>query len=309
MEKPPVPNPEENLHELSEERKVFRETLKDEAAPESVREAAKENIAEIKEKLSDWIIENEGSFGKAKERIRKEKEELEKTAKAGLDERLVVESMGGKAETYEKIAVLSEKLESLNDFELRSFFEIKINPQTRAAREKLLVSAREEREDKEIELAALQKENPIEFRAHELVEDAEGLYKEGHIAPTKSVKDNLQRIGRNMMLGKPMFLHGSTGTGKTSIARFAAKTFTGKSLEMVYCNPQTRESSVWGKTGIRPTKEGAIETVDIYGPLAKAMSEGKVVIFDEFTALPKEQMVFIKGIFNVKVGDTVNVMG
>ena len=52
-----------------------------------------------------------------------------------------------------------------------------------------------------------------------------------------------------------------------------------------------------------------IQTVDIYGPLAKAMQEGKTVIFDEFTALPKEQMVFIKGIFNAKIGDSVNVVG
>ena len=80
---------------------------------------------------------------------------------------------------------------------------------------------------------------------------------------------------------------------------------------MVYCNPQTRESSVWGKTGIRPSKDGhgAIETVDIFGPLAKAMDEGKTVIFDEFTALPREQMVFIKGIFNAKTGDLINVVG
>src|SRR3989338_4562605 len=83
---------------------------------------------------------------------------------------------------------------------------------------------------------------------------------------------------------------------------------------MLYCNPQTRESNIWGKTGLRPAegeagRKGAIETVDIYGPLTRAMREGKPVIFDEFTALPKEQMVFIKGIFNAKPGDSVNVMG
>ena len=66
---------------------------------------------------------------------------------------------------------------------------------------------------------------------------------------------------------------------------------------------------MWGKTGIKPASNGAIETVEIYGPLAKAMVEGKTVIFDEFTALPKEQMVFIKGIFNAKVGDKVNIVG
>ena len=39
------------------------------------------------------------------------------------------------------------------------------------------------------------------------------------------------------------------------------------------------------------------------------MIEGKVVIFDEFTALPQEQQVFIKGIFNAKPGDEVNIVG
>ena len=115
-----------------------------------------------------------------------------------------------------------------------------------------------------------------------------------------------------MLLGKPMFLHGPTGTGKTSQARSAAEHFTGNAAEMVYCNPQMRESAVWGKTGIRPVKggqAGAIETVDIFGPLAKAVSEGRPIIFDEFTALPKEQMVFIKGIFNAKIGDIVNIVG
>ena len=78
---------------------------------------------------------------------------------------------------------------------------------------------------------------------------------------------------------------------------------------MIFCNPQTKESNVWGKTGIKPAKGGAIETVEIYGPLARAMMDGKTVIFDEFTALPKEQMVFIKGVFNAKVGDKINIVG
>jgi DNA polymerase III delta prime subunit len=112
-----------------------------------------------------------------------------------------------------------------------------------------------------------------------------------------------------MLTGKAIFLHGPTGTGKTSLARFAATHFTGENPEMVFCNPQTKESNVWGKTGIKPTKGGAIETVEIYGPLSLAMADGRPVIFDEFTALPKEQMVFIKGIFNAKVGDRVNITG
>ena len=151
--------------------------------------------------------------------------------------------------------------------------------------------------------------NPRAARVVELIRYRRGLHFEGHIASTPSVVANLQKIGTRMITGKSVFLHGPTGTGKTSLGRFAARHFTGQDAEMVYCNPQTREANIWGKTGIRPTEGGGMQTVDIFGPLAKAMQEGKAVVFDEFTALPKEQMVFIKGIFNAKPGDTVNVVG
>ncbi len=297
----------ENLYEISQEKKVFRETLKDEKTPESIKKTAKENLAETKSSLSG-LIKKEGGLSAVKEILKKDKTESEKTQKSGLDEKAIAESFGEKAPIYEKLSVVSRDLESLKDFEMRRSLEAKSDSHALRAHESLLQTARKEIKGKEANFFILQSENPNEARALELVENAEGLGKEGHIAPTKSVRENLLKIGRNMMLGKPMFLHGPTGTGKTSIARFAAERFTGKSAEMVYCNPQTRESTVWGKTGIRPTKEGAIETIDIFGPLAKAMSEGKVVIFDEFTALPKEQMVFIKGIFNAKIGDTVNIV-
>lgn len=64
-----------------------------------------------------------------------------------------------------------------------------------------------------------------------------------------------------------------------------------------------------GKTGLTAGKEGGTRTVEIHGPLARAMAGGTVVVFDEFTALPQEQMVFLKGILNKKTGDWVDVPG
>src|SRR3990167_2135643 len=147
------------------------------------------------------------------------------------------------------------------------------------------------------------------MRQTELIENEQSLSESGHICIVPSVAKDLEAIGDRMLTGKPVFLHGPTGTGKTSLARFAASHFTGKDAEMVYCSPQTKESNVWGKTGIRPTASGAIETVDIFGPLAKAIVEGRTIIFDEFTSLPKEQMAFIKAIFGNKTGDFVSVPG
>ncbi len=304
----------ENLHELASERKALRSALNEAGATPAIAETAKKGIEEIGEKLSGWSIEKEGGLKKAKERLISDRAEAEREAKKGVDEKAIEAEMGESAPVFEEIKSLSEKLDDIRNFEMQRSLEKKSDPHAKKAHESLLQTARKERETIEKKLAELSEKNPKESRAFELIKYKEGLAMEGHIAVTPSVQENLKKIGRNMQIGKPMFLHGPTGTGKTSLARLAAGHFTWTAAEIVYCNPQTRESSVWGKTGIRPAKGesgkyGGIETVDIFGPLAKAMSEGKSVIFDEFSALPKEQMVFIKGVFNAKPGDTVNIVG
>ncbi len=302
------PLPEENLHELSQERHVLRDALRNAGAIPLVVAVAHEGIVAINEKLVDWSIKGEGGLTLAKERLRADRTRSEADTSPFRDDAAIATSLGAHAPAFQAIEARADLLDETRDFTMRQLRRMK-DPRQNAVHERLFAAANEEHKRLAIELRELKKEHPEEYRAHELIRYRDGLYEEGHIAPTPSVDAHLERIGRNMLLGKPMFLHGPTGTGKTSLARYAAQHFTGSSAEMVYCNPQTRESSVWGKTGIRPTEGGGIETIDVFGPLARAMQEGRVVIFDEFSALPKEQMVFIKGIFNAKPGDEVNVVG
>ena len=305
----------ENLYELQREKEALKDVAADESAPEAVRAAAKTSASEISSQ-NEGLIAREGGLTAAKERFKADKAAAEHRVETdfGIDRTAVEGPLGNFAPAFREISETSDKLENLRDFEMQRMFEVKSDPYAKRAHQSLLDTARKERLGLESKLVKLSQENPVAARSRELVADAEGLRREGHIAPTASVKETLDKIGRNMQIGKPMFLHGPTGTGKTSLARYAAEHFTGQSAEMVYCNPQTRESSVWGKTGIRPAageagRTGAIETVDIFGPLAKAMIEGKAVVFDEFSALPREQMVFIKGIFNARPGDEVNIVG
>lgn len=204
---------------------------------------------------------------------------------------------------------ITENIHDLKDFRMRRMLEIldkRISLATRKRNESVVKTVKSELEVAETEL---EQTDQIILRMTKLIEYKQNLGQSGHICVTPSVEKDLDAIGDRMLTGKSIFLHGPTGTGKTSYARFSATHSTGKDPEMVFCNPQTKESNVWGKTGIRPAKDGAIETVEIYGPLARAMMEGRTVIFDEFTALPKEQMVFIKGVFNAKVGDRINIVG
>lgn len=295
-----------NFYEISQEKKFLRGTLIEKKGKDGIEDILKDGLANIKNELKGSIKEASG-IPAVKELLKTGKQEAEKKH-PWLDEQAIEKEIGV---DYQAIAKFSAKLAKLIDDEMKLLREAQINTISQAVFDRLRDKIIETKTIFATNIEKMGIENPIAFRANELVLYKKGLYQEGHIVPVPSVKEALDKIGLGMILGKPMLLHGPTGGGKTSLARFAAKHFTNKDAEMVYCNPQTREANIWGKTGLEPAgKEGmSIKTVDIYGPLAKAMREGKIVIFDEFTALPKEQMVFIKGIFNAKISTIVNIVG
>ncbi len=305
-----------NFHEISEERKGLKKELKKLGKNGSEAKEGlgafeaeyKTELEEIEAKSKEFRVADFSTLSEAKKVLREQKKDYEeKNSKdrAGIDYEVILEATPEIGEVQK----IMEGIGNLRAFRMQKMFEI-LNPNTPAKTKdrngKFLQKINDEIEKKEKELQGV--DGSI-LRQTELLEYKQNLSESGHICITPSVERDLEAIGDRMLTNKPMFLHGPTGTGKTSLARFAASHFTGKDPEMVFCNPQTKESNVWGKTGIKPTGNGAIETVEIYGPLAKAMAEGKTVIFDEFTALPKEQMVFIKGVFNVKAGDKINIVG
>ena len=305
---PEIPLEEDvNFHEISSERHELRKALKeivDSPIEKTVGETLKNSLEDLNKKAREFSVEELGGLTAAKEFLKSEKEKAKD--KQWTDEVKIKEELGLK---YAELKEIRDEYRSLCDFELKKMREAKTNPYTAKMYDSIQETILIEKEKLENKKKQIGTTDPILFQAAKLIEYKKGLHEEGHIAHTPSVDEALNEIGTRMISGKPMFLHGPTGTGKTSLARYAAEHFTGTSAEMVYCNPQTRESNIWGKTGIKPTEGGGIETVDVYGPLARAMSSGKTVIFDEFTALPREQMVFVKGVFNAKIGDKVNIMG
>lgn len=297
---------EPNFHQISQERVALRRMQKE--APAGTADLFAEELKALNDRAKEFSAIRSAGFGKARQRLESDKEHYEKSA--WLDEAAIASELG---DSYSVLAETEEKLAEVGDFEMRQLRKETSDPSARTVNDRILPKIRERRAALQASIQGIEHSDPVTFRAHELIFYKKGLHREGHIALVPSVREYLNEIGARMIVGKPIFLHGPTGTGKTSLARYAAEHFTGQRSEMVYCNPQTRESNIWGKQGIRPAEgkagqRGAIETVDIYGPLTKAM-RGHTVIFDEFTALPQEQMVFVKGIFNAKPGDMVNVMG
>jgi len=310
-----------NFHQIFEDRLRIKKIARDEFGLdlENTKDSSSSPLFAIFNKYYrqeyDELNEKAKQFKKAdfkeneaKEELQKQKTEYEKTSTENISQ-IDYEKIFTDYPELKEVLNIKNSISYLKDFRMKRTFEIlnpKIGLNIKDRNEKILASVQIEIKDSENKL---EDEDQTLLRQAEFLGYKQNLSESGHICIVPSVAKDLEAIGDRMLTGKPVFLHGPTGTGKTSLARYAAVHFTGKDSEMVFCNPQTKESNVWGKTGIKPTPSGAIETVEIYGPLAKAMVEGKTVIFDEFTALPKEQMVFIKGIFNAKVGDKINIVG
>jgi MoxR-like ATPase len=302
-----------NFQEISQRRKEIRKSLGSENLAAVIKRVQQAELAHTYEEASGFkgaVDEAGGGYTKAKEILESHRQQGAENKAAfsrGIDEVKIRAELG---DQYDILTSLSGELADLSDFEIRRLRETQGDPYARRMQGNLLEQIKAEKKSLSEKLTTEEMKDPTTARAVELVQLREGLFEEGHIAHTASVEGYLSEIGTRMIHGKPMFIHGPTGTGKTSLARYAAKHFTGKNAEMVYCTPQTRESQIWGKTGIRPTgEEGAIETIEIFGPLTRGMRDGSVVVFDEFTALPREQMVFLKGVANAKHGDSISVPG
>ncbi len=322
MEKMPNKESEEiNFHQVFEDRLRIRKIASEELGLELenldknsnplllniFNKYYKDEYDELNEKAKQFKISDFGDLSEAKSELKKQKTKFEKSSTENIAQ-IDYEKIFADYPELKDVLDTKNSISVLKDFRMKRAFEIlnpKIEIKIKDKNEKILEAIHAEIEGNKNKL---EKEDQTLVRQGELLGYKQNLSESGHICVVPSVAKDLEAIGDRMLTGKPVFLHGPTGTGKTSLAKYAAFHFTGKDSEMVFCNPQTKESNVWGKTGLIESK-GVTVTVEIYGPLAKAMIEGKTVIFDEFTALPKEQMVFIKGIFNAKVGDKVNIVG
>jgi len=295
-----------NFHKLHEERNVLR-NLDD--AGELSSDVEQDHKYAIEGVHRSFQVRDHGGLSGAKQELRRQKQQFE--GGYVTDWTTIRASLGNEAshllDTVEK---KSGALTSLIQSRAKKLREMNGNPKKTELYKALIQAIGSDLVAKENELHELEAEHPHIFRIKDLLAYREGLFEEGHIAEVPSVQVYLKKIEEAMIEGKPMFLHGPTGTGKTSLAIRTAKVLTGKEPEIVYCNPQTKESNIFGKTGVGIDEKTEKQVTQFdYGPLVRAMKEGRVVIFDEFTALPKDMMVMLKGIMHARVGDTRTIPG
>ncbi len=145
-------------------------------------------------------------------------------------------------------------------------------------------------------------------REYELSKYRQQLVKD-HFVVTRSRREYIDRIGVFIEQGKPNLEEGHTGGGKTELAKYAARECTSRDAETIYCNPQTRQSEIFGKQSLRESEHGATVTDIDFGPLVRALTEGRVCIFDEFNELDPRFRQVLKALYNAKPGDRVNIPG
>ena len=104
---------------------------------------------------------------------------------------------------------------------------IQREPQARKTYEEILTTTLKEKDEIVKKENELSEKNQTAVRAHELVSYKLGLHKEGHIAPTESVKENLEEIGKKMINGKPMFSSRTDGYRKDFHCQIFCRTFYG----------------------------------------------------------------------------------
>lgn len=159
-------------------------------------------------------------------------------------------------------------------------------------------------------LAALEADpgTRLVVREHELHRYNHELDAE-HFVRTPSRREYIGRIEALVNQRKPILLEGHTGTGKSELARIATRELTGQDPEVVYCNPQTRVSDIFGKQKLVETEKGATVTETDYGPLSRAIEAGTLCILDEFNELDPRGRQMLKYLYNARPGDMVDIPG
>lgn len=169
----------------------------------------------------------------------------------------------------------------------------------------------------------------------------------GGIVETPSVKKEINQILGHLELGIPVFLRGHLGAGKTEVLLHVSRKYYGVEPEFISGSEEATKYDIYGKTQIGVKAEdqkineyklgineyqamfpdasadevkkvekeyydnivvkGQTTSFFQYGPLVRAMKEGKPVIIDEIDGIPHSILMRLNHILTRKPGDKVKI--
>ncbi len=179
-----------------------------------------------------------------------------------------------------------------------------------------------------------------------LLEYRRQLLSDGFVE-TPAVKHEMMKIVSHLQLGIPVLLRGHLGAGKTEIALHVSRKYFGHEPEFISGSEEATKYDIYGRTQIglksedekvrefkarideyvrmnpdasrKETKEvekqyyqtivvqGLTTSFFQYGPLVRAMKEGKPIVIDEMDGIPHSIIMRLNHVLTRRPGDTIKV--
>lgn len=164
---------------------------------------------------------------------------------------------------------------------------------------------------------------------------------------TTGVKNDVMNIISHLRFGVPVLLRGHLGAGKTEMALHVARKYFGCEPEFISGSEESTKYDIYGKTqiGVRPEEQkkkefrqrmeeylrmnpettgeglrevekeyyqmivvkGLATSFFQYGPLVRAMQEGKPLIIDEMDGIPHSIIMRLNHVLTRRPGDTLQI--
>src|SRR3989344_2506420 len=145
------------------------------------------------------------------------------------------------------------------------------------------------------------------LETQKLLEYKRQLQEKGFVM-TPSREHLIDRITREALAGKKIFLVGSTGTGKTQLAFYALNNLTG-GYELINWHEGTTPRDLFGYMELWTDELGGVQSGMKPGPVPKALERGVGVIHEEYTGGSTRTQLAAKFMMGARAGDRIQIPG
>lgn len=125
---------------------------------------------------------------------------------------------------------------------------------------------------------------------------------------TPSREHLIDRVTREALAGKKIFLVGSTGTGKTQLAFYALNNLTG-GYELINWHEGTTPRDLFGYRELWTDELGGVQSGMKPGPVPKALERGVGAIHEEYTGGSTRTQLAAKFMMGARPGDKIQIPG
>lgn len=243
-------------------------------------------------------------------------------------------------------ARLSVTISELRDLETRVLKDDTVAP---ATKDQMLIEIRNRTSEAHKEYKGELQKSPEAFMAARVADlrKYHRQYERGRIVQTEYVLEKLAEIGEALASARMCFISGETGTGKTEVARLAARQFSGRDELVIRGYAGIGSTEIYGHMTLTDSSEkrmenqrkeidlaeriyqekypnatpeelaevtrgvlqkGGVTTTEyILGAVYTAAKEGRVVIIDEANYIPPELLASLNDIMTKRPGERINV--